>query len=252
MRRFQPIVMALAILIPMLILGAAPASALNVPSIQFSMGEGAEGGGLSTALQIMLGLTVLSLAPAILVLMTSFTRIVVVLGFLRQAMGTQQMPPNQLIIGLSLFLTAAVMTPVFQQIHSEALTPYLAEEIAEEEAIKRGVTPLKAFMLSHTQDKDLALFLDLGGRDMPESRMDTPLTVVVPSFVISELKRAFQIGFVLFVPFLVIDMVVASILMSMGMMMLPPVMISLPFKVLLFVLVDGWNLLIHSLMVSFQ
>lgn len=252
MRRFQPILVPLAILVPLLLMQAAPASALSLPNINFSMGEGAEGGGLSAALQIMLGLTVLSLAPAILILMTSFTRIVVVLGFLRQAMGTQQMPPNQLVIGLSLFLTAAVMTPVFHEIQSEALTPYLAEEIAEDEAISRGVKPLKAFMLTHTQDKDLGLFLEIGDRPRPESRLETPLTVVVPAFVISELKRAFQIGFVLFVPFLVIDMVVASILMSMGMMMLPPVMISLPFKVLLFVLVDGWNLLIRSLMVSFQ
>ncbi|MCP5118147.1 MAG: flagellar type III secretion system pore protein FliP, partial [bacterium] len=165
--------------------------------------------------------------------------------------GTQQMPPNQLIIGLSLFLTAAVMTPVAQEIHEKALTPYMAEEIPEEEALKLGVEPLKSFMLSHTADKDLALFLNIGDKPQPESRIDTPLTIVVPAFVISELKRAFQIGFVLFVPFLVIDMVVASILMSMGMMMLPPVMISLPFKVLLFVLVDGWNLVVGSLVKSF-
>ncbi len=236
----------------LLALGAAPLLALPMPPISVSIGEGGEGAGLSTALQILLGLTVLSLAPAILILMTSFTRIVVVLGFLRQAMGTQQMPPNQLIVGLSLFLTFAVMSPVFQQIHSEALQPYMDEEIQQEEALKRGVVPLKAFMLKHTQDKDLELFLRIGEREVPETRLDTPLAVVVPSFVLSELKRAFQIGFVLFVPFLVIDMVVASILMSMGMMMLPPVMISLPFKVLLFVLVDGWNLLIQSLMVSFQ
>jgi flagellar biosynthesis protein FliP len=250
-RRFLPILLMLIILTPLF--HAEPASAISMPNFQFSMGEGnEEGGGLSAALQIMLGLTVLSLAPAILVLMTSFTRIVVVLGFLRQAMGTQQMPPNQLIIGLSLFLTAAVMTPVAQEIHETALTPYMAEEIPEQEALELGVKPLKSFMLSHTADKDLALFLDIGNQPKPERRIDTPLTIVVPAFVISELKRAFQIGFVLFVPFLVIDMVVASILMSMGMMMLPPVMISLPFKVLLFVLVDGWNLLIQSLMVSFQ
>ncbi|MCP4548762.1 MAG: flagellar type III secretion system pore protein FliP [bacterium] len=212
----------------------------------------AEPEGLSSALKIMLGLTVLSLAPSILILMTSFTRIVVVMGFLRQAMGTQQMPPNQLIIGLSLFLTVAVMSPVMQQINTNSLQPFLNQEIPENVALERGVAPLKAFMMKHTKDKDLELFLNLNEVDLPETRMETPLLTVVPAFIISELKCAFQIGFVLFVPFLVIDMVVASILMSMGMMMLPPVMISLPFKILLFVLVDGWNLIVNSLMTSFQ
>jgi flagellar biosynthetic protein FliP len=249
-RKIRPVVLTLLVLV--LLGSAATAGAATLPPIKFSVGEGSpEGGGLGAALQIMLGLTVLSLAPAILLLMTSFTRIVVVLGFLRQALGTQQMPPNQLIIGLSLFLTAAVMSPVIDEIRSEAVTPYMADEIDDTEALRRGVAPLKTFMLRQTQDKDLALFLEIGDRPMPETRMDTPLTVVVPAFVLSELKRAFQIGFVLFVPFLVIDMVVASILMSMGMMMLPPVMISLPFKVLLFVLVDGWNLVVHSLVKSF-
>jgi len=251
-RRILPIALALIVLVLVLAGNAAPAGAVAMPAIKFSVGEGSQdGGGLGAALQIMLGLTVLSLAPAILLLMTSFTRIVVVLGFLRQALGTQQMPPNQLIIGLSLFLTAAVMSPVIEEIRSEAVAPYMADEINDGEALRRGVAPLKTFMLGQTQDKDLALFLEIGDRPMPETRMDTPLTVVVPAFVLSELKRAFQIGFVLFVPFLVIDMVVASILMSMGMMMLPPVMISLPFKVLLFVLVDGWNLVVQSLVRSF-
>lgn len=249
-RNFQPIAIVLIALV--VLAAAAPAQALNVPPVKFSIGEGTpSGGGLGAALQIMLGLTVLSLAPAILLLMTSFTRIVVVLGFLRQALGTQQMPPNQLIIGLALFLTAAVMSPVIDEIRSEAVTPYMADEIDDAEALRRGIAPLKVFMLKQTQDKDLALFLGIGNRPQPETRMDTPLTVVVPAFVLSELKRAFQIGFVLFVPFLVIDMVVSSILMSMGMMMLPPVMISLPFKVLLFVLVDGWNLVVQSLIRSF-
>ena len=236
----------------LLALIAAPALALPLPQISFNIGDESGEGGLSSALQIMLGLTVLTLAPAILILMTSFTRIVVVLGFLRQALGTQQMPPNQLIIGLSLFLTVAVMSPVFQKIQTEALAPYLAKEIPEAEAIERGIVPLKTFMLAQTQDKDLELFLRMGDKPLPATRIETPLTVTVPAFVLSELKRAFQIGFVLFVPFLVIDMVVASILMSMGMMMLPPVMISLPFKILLFVLVDGWNLLIHNLLLSFS
>jgi flagellar biosynthetic protein FliP len=243
---------SIALSIALLALAAGNAVALPLPNISVNFAEGDAQGGLGAALQIVLALTVLSLAPAILLLMTSFTRIVVVLSFLRQAMGTQQMPPNQLIIGLSLFLTVAVMAPVFQQINDEALQPYMAKEIPDKEALSRGVVPLKTFMLRQTQDKDLALFLQMGDRPMPDSRMDTPLIAVVPAFVLSELKRAFQIGFVLFVPFLVIDMVVASILMSMGMMMLPPVMISLPFKVLLFVLVDGWNLLVQNLLLSFR
>jgi flagellar biosynthesis protein FliP len=249
-----PRTMLLVAVFLMLLLVAVPAGAISMPQINFSLGgePGGEEGGLTSALQIMLGLTVLTLAPAILILMTSFTRIVVVLGFLRQAMGTQQMPPNQLIIGLSLFLTVAVMSPVFQRINDQALRPYLDKEIPEEVALQRGVEPLKSFMLNFTQDKDLELFLKVGDRPLPATRLDTPLMVVVPSFVLSELKRAFQIGFVLFVPFLVIDMVVASILMSMGMMMLPPVMIALPFKVLLFVLVDGWNLVVQSLLMSFS
>ncbi|MCB9515187.1 MAG: flagellar type III secretion system pore protein FliP [Candidatus Latescibacteria bacterium] len=250
-RRILPI--ALTLVAIALLFHAAPAGAVSLPGLQLNIGgaEGAEAHGLGPALQIMLGLTVLSLAPAILILMTSFTRIVVVLGFLRQAMGTQQMPPNQLIIGLSLFLTAAVMSPVIEQIRAEAIAPYLAAEIDDGQALQRGVAPLKTFMLAQTGDRELALFLEIGDKPQPESRLETPLTVVIPAFVLSELKRAFQIGFVLFVPFLVIDMVVASILMSMGMMMLPPVMISLPFKVLLFVLVDGWNLLVQSLIRSF-
>ncbi|MDP6418791.1 MAG: flagellar type III secretion system pore protein FliP [Candidatus Krumholzibacteria bacterium] len=231
---------------------ATSVHAVSLPGIQIGIGEGESTGNLSTSLQVLIGLTILSLAPAILILMTGFTRIVVVMGFLRQAMGTQQMPPNQLIIGLSLFLTFAVMSPVFERVHQEAIAPYLAEEIEDREALKKGMEPLRHFMLAHAQDKDLELFLKMGNRDVPESRMETPLTVVIPAFVLSELKTAFQIGFVLYVPFLVIDMVVASILMSMGMMMLPPVMISLPFKILLFVLVDGWNLVVRSLLVSFQ
>ena len=201
---------------------------------------------------MLIGLTILSLAPAILILMTGFTRIVVVMGFLRQALGTQQMPPNQLIIGLSLFLTFAVMSPVFTRIHSEAIQPFMDEQLTDRQALAAGTVPLKEFMLAHAKDSDLELFLRMSNQDVPEQRIDTPLAVVVPSFVLSELKTAFQIGFILYVPFLVIDMVVASILMSMGMMMLPPVMISLPFKILLFVLVDGWNLVVRSLLVSFQ
>jgi flagellar biosynthesis protein FliP len=231
---------------------ASVAMAVPVPSIQIGVEETEGPGNLSAALQVLIGLTVLSLAPAILILMTGFTRIVVVMGFLRQALGTQQMPPNQLVIGLSLFLTFAVMSPVFNRINTEAIQPFMEESMTDREALAAGSIPLKEFMLAHAKDSDLELFLRMSNQEVPEERIDTPLAVVVPSFVLSELKTAFQIGFILYVPFLVIDMVVASILMSMGMMMLPPVMISLPFKILLFVLVDGWNLVVRSLLVSFQ
>lgn len=242
------------IILTALILGlfALSASAVPVPSIQIGVENSEEPGNLSAALQVLIGLTVLSLAPAILILMTGFTRIVVVMGFLRQALGTQQMPPNQLIIGLSMFLTFAVMSPVFTRINNEAIQPFINEQMSDKEALAAGTTPLKEFMLVHAKDSDLELFLRMSDMEIPENRRDTPLSVVVPAFVLSELKTAFQIGFILYVPFLVIDMVVASILMSMGMMMLPPVMISLPFKILLFVLVDGWNLVVRSLLVSFQ
>jgi len=240
----------LAALLVLLLAGSV--AAVPVPNIQIGVEETDEPGNLSAALQVLLGLTILSLAPAILILMTGFTRIVVVMGFLRQALGTQQMPPNQLIMGLSLFLTFAVMSPVFSRIQSEAVEPFMAEQITDRQALEAGSVPLKEFMLVHAKDSDLELFLRMSGSDVPEQRSETPLSIVVPAFVLSELKTAFQIGFILYVPFLVIDMVVASILMSMGMMMLPPVMISLPFKILLFVLVDGWNLVVRSLMVSFQ
>ncbi len=231
---------------------ASVAFAVPVPSIQIGVEETEGPGNLSAALQVLIGLTVLSLAPAILILMTGFTRIVVVMGFLRQALGTQQMPPNQLVIGLSLFLTFVVMSPVFNRINNEAIQPFMEESMTDRQALAAGSIPLKEFMLAHAKDSDLELFLRMSNQEVPEERIDTPLAVVVPSFVLSELKTAFQIGFILYVPFLVIDMVVASILMSMGMMMLPPVMISLPFKILLFVLVDGWNLVVRSLLVSFQ
>ncbi|WP_449619392.1 flagellar type III secretion system pore protein FliP [Robertmurraya sp. Marseille-Q9965] len=206
---------------------------------------------VSTSVKLMLLLTVMSLAPSILVLMTSFTRIVIVLSFVRTALATQQMPPNQVIIGLSLFLTFFIMAPTFQEVNKEALTPLFNEEITLDEAYERASMPLKEFMSANTRQKDLALFLEYTKADRPESIEDIPLTTLVPAFAISEIKTAFQIGFMIFIPFLVIDMVVASILMSMGMMMLPPVMISLPFKILLFVLVDGWYLVVKSLLDSF-
>jgi flagellar biosynthetic protein FliP len=201
--------------------------------------------------KLLIILTVLSLAPSILILTTCFTRIIVVLSFLRNALGTQQTPPNQLLIGLALFLTVFVMQPVYSQVMSEAINPFLAEEISHEEAIDRAIVPMKEFMLKQTREKDLALFLRASGSDNVENPMDLSMTTVIPAFAISELRTAFSIGFIIYIPFLVIDMVVSSILMSMGMFMLPPVMISLPFKILLFVLVDGWYLVVESLLQSF-
>lgn len=224
---------------------------LPIPNVNLGISVNGEGGELVSSLQLLMLLTVLSLVPAFLVLMTSFTRVVIVLGFLRNALATQNTPPNQIIIGLALFLTIFLMRPVFTEINNEAIQPLLAEEISQEEAIAKAEIPLKAFMFSQTREKDLALFVNIAALEQPSSRDDIPLTVLVPAFVISELKTAFQIGFMLFIPFLIVDLVVASTLMSMGMFMLPPVMISLPFKILLFILVDGWHLVVKSLVESF-
>lgn len=206
---------------------------------------------LSTSIKLMLLLTVLSLAPSILILMTSFARIVIILSFVRTALATNQMPPNQVIVGLALFLTFFIMAPTLQQVNEEALTPLFDEDITLEEAYEKASGPFKEFMSKHTRQKDLELFLRYSEAEKPETIEDIPLTVMVPAFALSEIKTAFQIGFMIFIPFLVIDMIVASILMSMGMMMLPPVMISLPFKILLFVLVDGWYLVMKSILQSF-
>jgi|UniRef100_A0A7V6DNJ3 flagellar biosynthetic protein FliP len=207
---------------------------------------------LSTSLLIFLTLTALSLAPALVVMVTSFTRLVVVFSFLRHALGTQSMPPNQVLIALSLFLTFFIMAPVWHDIQSAAVQPYVEQKLTGEEAFQRGIQPLKTFMCKQTREKDLALFLSIMKAPRPKNYQDIPITAVVPAFMISELRTAFEIGFLLFLPFLIIDMVVASILLSMGMMMLPPVMISLVFKILLFVLVDGWNILVGSLVKSFH
>ncbi len=207
---------------------------------------------LSLSVQLLLVLTALSLAPALVVMVTSFTRLVVVFSFLRHALGTQQMPPNQILIALSLFLTVFIMAPVWQEIQDNAVTPYVGQQISGEEAAQRGLKPLKDFMLRQTREKDLSLFVAISKSPRPKNFQDISVATLVPAFMISELRTAFEIGFLLYLPFLVIDMVVASVLLSMGMMMLPPVMISLVFKVLLFVLVDGWNLLVGSLVRSFQ
>lgn len=208
--------------------------------------------GISTATKLFLGLTVLSLLPSIVMMFTCFVRLVIIFHLLRQAMGTQTVPPNQVLTGLALILTVFVMMPVFEQVHTEAYLPYQAGEIDGDQALDAAITPVKNWMLDNTRESDLALFLRLSQSERPATRDDVPLAALVPAFLISELKTAFQIGFLLFLPFLVIDLVVSSVLLSMGMMMLPPVMISFPFKILLFVMIDGWNLLIHSIMQSFR
>lgn len=226
-------------------------SGISLPSLSLSFAQTDKPAETVNVIKIMMMLTVLTLAPAILIMMTSFTRIVVVLSFLRQAMGTQQMPPNQLIIGLSLFLSFFVMAPTWKQISTNALEPYMAEKIDQKTAMDSAEKPLREFMFAQTREKDLELFLSLSKEAKPKNRDEVPTYVLIPSFVISELKTAFQIGFMLYLPFLVLDMVIASVLMAMGMMMLPPAAIALPFKLLLFVLVDGWDLVVGSLVKSF-
>ncbi|MFN3698144.1 MAG: flagellar type III secretion system pore protein FliP [Pseudobdellovibrio sp.] len=203
------------------------------------------------AIKMVLLMTVLTLAPAILILTTGFARILIVLSFLRQAMGVQQLPPNQLLVGLSLFITFFVMQPVFTEINQKSLQPYIAGKIAQEQAFENAVTPLRRFMFSQTREQDLALFLKLSKVAQPKTRADVPTTVLIPAFITSELKTAFMIGFIIFLPFLIIDILAASVLMAMGMMMVPPAVISLPFKIMLFVMVDGWTLLIGSMVKSF-
>ncbi|MBF0507825.1 MAG: flagellar type III secretion system pore protein FliP [Deltaproteobacteria bacterium] len=232
--------------------GVASAEGLVLPTVRLGLDKATQPEQVNTGIQILALFTILSLAPAILVMLTSFTRIIVVFSFLRQAMGTQQMPPNQIMVGLALFLTCYIMTPVWQQINTNAIQPYVEEHITYKEAIDKALDPVKTFMFKHTNDKDLAIFVAMAKEKKPNSREDIKIQNLVPAFVISELKTAFQIGFLIYVPFLVLDMVVASVLLSMGMMMLPPVMVSLPFKLLLFVLVDGWNLMVGSLVKSFQ
>lgn len=214
-------------------------------------GEGT-GGDTALGLQIMTLLTLLTLVPAILMMASSFTRIVIVLSFIRNAIGVPQTPPNQILLGLALFLTIFVMAPVWQGINSTALQPYLRNEVSQDQAIERGMEPMRNFMFKQTREKDLSLFVYLAKLDRPKNQSEIPTHVLIPAFVISELKTAFQMGFLILVPFLVIDMIVSSTLMSMGMMMLPPAVISLPFKILLFVLVDGWHMIIRSLMISFS
>lgn len=243
------ILLVLALLAPSAL--AAPQADGTFSGIELRIGSGNGRGGLTVPMQILVLMTVLSLLPAIVVSVTSFTRLIIVSHFLRQALGTQTMPPNQVLIGLSLFLTFFIMQPVGERIHQEALQPMMQGRIDEMQALEKASVPLREFMLRYTREKDLNLFLNIARQPRPQETGQIPMRIVIPSFMISELKTAFQIGFVLFIPFLVIDMIVAAVLLSMGMMQLPPIVISTPFKILLFVLVDGWNLVVGSMVRSF-
>jgi len=236
-----------------LLLGSSRAIAeTKIPGLNFNIYEVDDPDAFVPALKIIALLTILGVAPAILLMMTSFTRIVVVLSFVRQALGTQTMPPNQVVLGLSLFLTFFTMGPVIDVIHERALTPYLEKAITQEQAVNETIAPLRTFMLREVKESDLEAFFNIAKLPKPKSMDEVPMRVLIPSFVVSELKTAFQIGFLIYIPFLVIDMVVSSILMGMGMMMLPPTVVSLPFKLVLFVLVDGWGLIVDSLVRSFN
>ncbi len=230
--------------------GKVSPSSASDPAFSISLG-GKQTGWVSASLQVLMLMTVLSLAPSLLIMVTSFTRIIVVFAFLRQGLGTLQSPPNQVLIGLALFLTFMIMSPVWLEVNAKAIQPLSEKKITQEQAIERGLSPIREFMLKQVREKDLALFVDIARIDPPESPKSVPTYVLIPAFMISELRIAFQIGFLVYLPFLIIDIVVASILMSMGMIMLPPVMISLPFKLILFVLADGWNLMVGSLVRSF-
>ncbi len=252
--RRKILILATTVLLMFILLGARAAEAQTIPfpRISFEIGSAERPEEVAQSLQILLIITLLSLAPAILMMLTSFTRVIVVLSFMRSALATQQMPPNQVLVGLALFLTFFIMAPTWQAVNREAVQPYMKGEITQQEALKKGMEPIREFLFKQTREKDLALFVSLAQIPRPRNYQDIPNYVLIPAFTISELKTAFQIGFVLYIPFLVIDMIVASTLMSMGMLMLPPMMISLPFKILLFIMVDGWHLLVRSLVMSFS
>ena len=223
-----------------------------IPSINVDIGNSENPQDVSSTLQVIGILTILTIAPGILIMTTSFVRIVVVIGFLRNALATQNVPPNQVILGLAMFMTFYIMSPYWSAANENGIQPYLAGEISQEEAIDKTIEPIREFMFKQTRESDLALFVNLSEAERPESQEDVSTFTLIPAFMISELKTAFQIGFMIYIPFIVIDMIVATTLMSMGMMMLPPVMISMPFKILLFVMIDGWHLLIDSIIVSFR
>ena len=235
----------------LLLSGCVPGSELSTPGVTLTLSPEGKPQEVTTGVQLLVLLTVLSLAPSVIMLATSFTRIVIVLSMLRSAIGTPSIPPNQVIVGLSLLLTFFIMAPVYKQIDEQALQPYLAQSIDQKTAFERGLTPLRSFMFQQTREKDLALFVEISHSERPAVLEDIDTLVLLPAFVLSELRAAFVMGFVIYIPFLVIDMVVSSVLLSMGMMMLPPALVSLPFKLLLFVMVDGWYLITRSLVLSF-
>ncbi len=222
------------------------------PKIDLQVGTATDGNDVSTTLQILLLMTVLSLAPSIVIMTTAYLRIIIVFHFLKSALGTQQMPPSQLLAGIALFVTFFIMAPTWNKVNDEALKPLMDNKIKVNEAYDKGIEPIREFMFKNTRDEDLELFLGLSNLTRPKNRTDVPTYILIPSFVLSELRAGFIIGFFMFIPFIMVDMIVSSILMSMGMMMMPPMMISLPFKILLFILVDGWNLIIGSLVRSFN
>ncbi|MBC7187785.1 MAG: flagellar type III secretion system pore protein FliP [Calditrichaeota bacterium] len=249
--RRRLVMLGVACLTLLVLAAGVAAQDLGIPKISVTLDRAQKPGEVAVSLQILLFLTLLSLAPAFVIMVTSFTRIVVILSFLRHALGTQQAPPTQILVGLALFLTVFIMSPVWNDINRGALQPYMRGELPQKEAFRKAVEPLRDFMFRQTREKDLALFVSLAKMEKPESRAQVPTHVLIPAFVISELRIAFQIGFLLYVPFLLLDLVISSLLMSMGMLMLPPAMISLPFKLLLFVLVDGWNLIVGSIVAGF-
>jgi flagellar biosynthetic protein FliP len=261
-RRLLTLILALIAGVTVVGLFAAPAFAqsaagpvsptIPIPRVNIGVSPATKPSDVALSLQILLLLTVVTLAPTLLVLLTSFTRIVIVLSFVRTALGTQQVPPTQVLVGLALLLTFFVMNPVIKDINKNALQPYLGNKISQSVAIDRAAKPLRGFMFRQTREKDIALFYSLSKEPRPAAQDDVPTYLLVPAFVISELKTAFQIGFAIYIPFIVIDMVVASVLLSMGMMMIPPVIISLPFKILIFLLVDGWNLTVAALFASYK
>lgn len=250
--RRRHVVFLAGILLLILFVPAGALAAPVIPNVNIGVGASDNPQEVAVTLQVMALLTILSIAPSILIMTTSFIRIIVVLSFLRNALSTQNMPPNQVVVALALFLSFYIMSPYWSQANENGLQPYLAGQISQAEAVSKVVEPMREFMFKQTRESDLALLVNLSKAERPESQADVPTFTLIPAFLISELKTAFQIGFMIYIPFIVIDMIVASTLMSMGMMMLPPVMISLPFKILLFVMVDGWHLLIRSLIVSFN
>lgn len=242
---------ATAVLLIVIVSDLLHAQGVTIPSISLGVQEAGSPDDVVGVLQVLFILTILALAPSIMIMVTAFTRIIVVLGFLRQALGTQQMPPMQVLTALAIFLTFFIMTPTLQKINEQALQPYQKGYISFTQALDNAEAPLRDFMFKQTRENDLSLFMSIAAQEKPANKGEVPTRALIPAFMISELKTAFQIGFILFIPFLIIDMVVASILLSMGMMMLPPIMISLPFKIMLFVLVDGWSLLVGSIVRGF-